>query len=79
MTDYAYTYVVETDDHVYVRAEPTMDAAEVAELVTGIRLQAAEPIKGQSYGGSRPGDDWYPVLWEDRPGFLAAGFAHVSP
>ncbi len=72
-----YVYAVETDDHVNIREAASTSSSIVGELLAGTRLQAAEAIKGDPYGGSGAGDMWYPVLFEGFDRFVAAGYSHI--
>ena len=72
-----YVYAVETDDHVNIREAASTSSSIVGELFAGTRLQAAEAIKGDPYGGSGAGDMWYPVPYEGSDRFVAAGYSHI--
>jgi hypothetical protein len=80
--DYDYVYAIETDYHVYIRAEPNTDSDVRSEVEAGIRMLAASEISGGDYSDCGGGNEWYPVQYQwdggtEIHGFLAKGCCHL--
>jgi hypothetical protein len=80
--DYDYQYPIQTDYHIYLRAEPRTDSEVKSELAAGERLQAAAEISGGEYDDCGGGNEWYPALylWDGSTeihGFVAKRCCHL--
>ena len=67
-----YTMVMETNDHCYIRPQPSKDSGTAGELSAGIRVMAdTSAVAG---GPHDHGNQWYPVQFQGEPaaeGFIA--------
>ena len=67
-----YTMVMETNDHCYIRPQPSRDSGTSGELPAGIRVMAdTSAVEG---GPHDRGNKWYPVQFQGEPaaeGFIA--------